>query len=115
MIEKYYTPEQLAWLEERRKQVGDERIKEVEAAWPVLIAEVRAEMERGTDPTSERAKELARRWLAMVEEFTGGNPEIAKSVRRMYEQEESVRAQSGIDAQMSKYVSAAINAAKGSA
>ncbi len=38
MFEKYYTPEQMEWFQQRRLQVGEERIREVEAEWPRLIA-----------------------------------------------------------------------------
>lgn len=38
MFEKYYTPEQLQALEERRRRLGEDRIREVEAEWPRLIA-----------------------------------------------------------------------------
>src|SRR5262249_30294735 len=51
MFEKYYTPEQLKELKERAEKIGPARIKEVEAEWPKLMAEVRAEMEKGTDPS----------------------------------------------------------------
>src|SRR5437868_9562296 len=44
MIEKYYTPEQLEQLKKRGEAVGAERIREVEAEWPRLIAQVKAEM-----------------------------------------------------------------------
>ncbi|HEV2129667.1 MAG TPA: TipAS antibiotic-recognition domain-containing protein, partial [Longimicrobiaceae bacterium] len=76
--------EQLQELDERRRAIGEERIREVEAEWPLLIAGVRAEMEKGTDPSSERVQELARRWMALVQEFTGGDRQIDHSVNRLY-------------------------------
>ena len=91
MFEKYYTPEQLRQLEERRKSVGEERIREVEGEWPRLMAEVQAEMERGTDPSDPRVQELARRWKSLVEEFTGGDPGITQSLNNLYENETEVR------------------------
>jgi DNA-binding transcriptional MerR regulator len=94
MIEKYYTQEQLDELKERRQQVGEERIREVEAEWPALMAEVRAEMDAGTDPAEERVQALARRWMGLVEEFTGGNPEIAQSAKSMWQNESTIH---GID------------------
>lgn len=112
MIEKYYTPEQLAWLEERRKQVGEERIQEVEAEWATLIAEVKAEMERGTDPTSEPVLALARRWLGLVEEFTGGNPEIAAAVRRMWQDQPSIGEHRGITRELGEYIGQAAQVVK---
>ena len=115
MVESYYTPEQLEWLKQRRETVGEERIREVEAEWPRLIAEVRAEMERGTDPADERVQALARRWIGLVEEFTGGNPEIAKVARKVYEDQAPVAQQMGIDRALMAYVERANQVAKGSA
>ncbi len=90
MVEKYYTPEQLAQLEERRRTVGEERIRQVEAEWPELIEQIRAEMERGADPADPRVQALARRWMALVREFTGGDPGITKSLSAMWQQETTI-------------------------
>jgi DNA-binding transcriptional MerR regulator len=87
MIENYYTPEQLEYLKKRRELVGEERIKQVEREWPELIAEVKTEMERGTDPTAPEVLGLARRWMGLVSEFTGGNPGIEQSVGRMWKEQ----------------------------
>lgn len=106
----YYSDEQLAYLEERGRQVGEERIREVEAEWPELIAEIRAEMEGDTAPTDERVRALGRRWQALVEEFTGGDPGIAASLQRMYEQEPQVRERAGVDPEVFAYISKAIAA-----
>ena len=86
------------------------RIREVEAEWPRLIAEMKFEMEAGTDPAGERVQELTRRWQALVAEFTGGNPEIAATVKRMYENEPEVRDRAGVDPALFEYVSRAIAA-----
>ena len=88
-IEKHYTAGQLEQLGRRRQELGEDRIQEVEAEWPRLIAQVEAEMEAGTDPTDERVQELARRWMELVEEFTGGDPGIRQSLGNVW-QEESV-------------------------
>ena len=50
MIESYYTPEQLDDLKERGEQLGQERIQQSQEEWAELIAEVRAEMEKGHRP-----------------------------------------------------------------
>lgn len=89
-IEKYYTPEQLERLERRKRELGESRIKEVEAEWPVLIERVRAEMEAGTDPADERVQGLARRWTELVEEMTGGDPDILRSLNSVWRQEENI-------------------------
>src|SRR5688500_4617742 len=90
MFEKYYTPEQMDYLKERREQVGEARIKEVEGEWPRLMDEVRAEMEAGTDPCDPRVQDLARRWKGLIAEFTGGNEGIRQSLGNLYQNESTV-------------------------
>jgi DNA-binding transcriptional MerR regulator len=104
MFEKHYTPEQLQELAERRRQLGDDHIREVESEWPRLIAAVRAEMERGADPASEPVQQLARRWSALVQEFTGGNPGIASSLQNMHQNEPGVARQQGLDPAIFGYI-----------
>jgi DNA-binding transcriptional MerR regulator len=112
MFEKHYTPEQMEWFAERRRHVGEERIREVEAEWPRLIAEVRAAMDKGSDPASAPVQALARRWMGLVHEFSGGNPEIEKAVQKMYEQNPAVACQNGIDPALMGYIGKAIAATK---
>lgn len=90
MIEKYYTPEQLEQLKARKEEVGAARIQEVQEAWPKLFADVQAAMDAGVPPEDPKAQELAKRWLALVSEFTGGNPGIFQSLRNMYQNEKNV-------------------------
>lgn len=90
MFEKYYTPEQMDYLAQRREQVGEGRIKEVEAEWPRLMDQVRAEMDAGTDPCDPRVQEMARRWKGLIAEFTGGNEGIRQSLGNLYQNESTV-------------------------
>lgn len=87
MFEKYFDKDQLEQLEKRKTLVGDQRIKEVEAEWPKLMAEVRAAMDRGEDPKSPAVQQLAQRWMGLVREFSGGDKGIEKSVGKMYQSE----------------------------
>jgi hypothetical protein len=105
---KYYTPEQLEQLAQRRETVGEERIRQVEAEWPELIAEVRAAMERGDDPSSEQVQALARRWKGLIEEFTGGDAGITESLGNMWASEPSLGEKSGIDQDMFAYIGRAM-------
>lgn len=107
MSEKYFTPEQQEWMKERGEAVGEARIREVEAEWPKLVADVRVEMEQGTPPSDPRVQALAARWTGLVEEFTNGNLAISKSVATMYKNEPSVRQKTGIDGAMMEYISRA--------
>lgn len=87
IMEKYFTTEQLAELETRRSTIGDDRIRQVEQEWAEIIPAVRAHMANGTGPDDTDLQALARRWKALVDEFTGGNREIAANVRKMYDKE----------------------------
>jgi MerR family transcriptional regulator, thiopeptide resistance regulator len=107
MMDEYFTDEQREWMKERRVTVGEDRIREVEAEWPPLIAAVREEMKGGPSPDDPRVQALAERWGALVQEFTDGNLGIARSVGRMYQNEPSVRQKTGIDGAMMDYVSRA--------
>lgn len=108
MYEKYYSKEQLEYLDRRGKEVGEARMKEVQEEWPRLMAEVRAEMEKGTDPKSERVQALAARWRALIEEFTGGDPGIAASLERMYQEEPAARERAGLDPELAAYIGQAM-------
>lgn len=107
MTDKYFTEEQRDWMKKRGESVAEDRIREVEAEWPRLIAAVREEMNTGTPPDNPRVQALAERWGALVQEFTNGNLGIARSVGRMYQNEASVRQRTGIDSAMMDYISRA--------
>jgi len=94
MYEKYYTPEQLEEIAARKAEVGDDRIRQSQVDWQTLMDEVRAEMDRGTDPADPRVRALAARWDALVAEFTGGNPGITQSLGRMWKEETNIH---GVD------------------
>jgi DNA-binding transcriptional MerR regulator len=110
---KYYTEEQLKQLEERRKQLGEEAIREVEREWPELIRQVREEMEKGTPPHDEAVRKLARRWKELVEMFTGGDAGIRQSLQRMYEENPDFGAQMGLDREIFAYIGKAMDANNG--
>jgi MerR family transcriptional regulator, thiopeptide resistance regulator len=110
MFEKYYTPEQLETLKQRRESLGEERIQQVENEWERLIAQARTEMEKGTDPSSESVQKIARRWQELIAEFTGKNPGIEQSLNNMYQQEGVETASQGMgDTALWEYMGRAIS------
>ena len=104
MFEKYFDEGQRRQLAERREQVGPARIAEVEAEWPRLIAAVRAAMDGGTAVESAEAGALARRWMGLVAEFTGGDSGLATAVGNLYQGEPSVRQRTGLDPEIMAWV-----------
>ncbi|MFC7329173.1 MerR family transcriptional regulator [Marinactinospora rubrisoli] len=92
VISNYFSEEQLAQLEVRRRKIGEDAIAAVEAEWPELIARVQAEMTAGTDPADPRVRALARRWMELVEAFHGGDEGLRASLFAMYaENSERIR------------------------
>lgn len=90
MFEKYYTPAQMEYLKGRAEAVGEERMRQAPQDWADLGAAVQAAMAAGTDPADPHVQDLARRWFALVNEFTGGDPGITQSLRNMYQNEDTV-------------------------
>lgn len=113
MIEKHFSPEQLQALKARREALGEEAIREAEAEWPRLIAAVKQEMQKGTDPTSVEVQALAKRWKALVQAFSGGDSGIEASLGKMYQAEPEMAAQQGLDPALFSYIGAAMRAGTG--
>ena len=85
-MKKYYTEEQLAELAERGTP---EVIEQGQRDWAALIKDVEAAVAEGVDPQSGRGQELAARWSRLLEAFTGGNPEILASLKKLYADEDN--------------------------
>jgi len=96
MSDRYYTPDQQAELARRRDEMGPEGMESAQRDWAELIAAMDAEREAGTDPGDPRVQELAHRWAALIEAFTGGNPETRASLERMYREQGPERASRGM-------------------
>ena len=79
--------------------------------WAELIAAVEAEREHGTDPADPRVQELMGRWQALIQAFTGGDPGITASLKRMYGEQGAEHASRGaMSAELQDYVGRAMAA-----
>jgi MerR family transcriptional regulator, thiopeptide resistance regulator len=96
MRERYYTPEQLDQLEQRRQALGEDAIKDVEREWAEIFAALKTEMDKGTDPADPRLEPIGERSRELLEMFTGGDPGIQASLKRMYETEGPEQASRGM-------------------
>ena len=95
MSEEYYTPEQRETLARRRDELGDEGMRQAERDWADVLAGFEAARVAGTDPADPAVRALADRARALLESFTGGDPEMYASLRRRYEAEGPERASRG--------------------
>jgi DNA-binding transcriptional MerR regulator len=110
-MEKYFSPEQLQTIKQRADEVGPERIRAVELAWPDVIAGMRAAFQLGKDPACEEVQTLARRWRSLVREFTGGDAGIQRSMNTMFREDAATMQQkTGIDPALMDYARNAIGA-----
>jgi len=107
-MEKYYTPEQLAQLEQRRNELGDDAIRNAEQEWADLIAKAEEHMANGDDPASPEVQAIAKRWQELIEAFTGGDPGIRASLQKMYEDEGPEKASRGmVNPELMAYIASA--------
>lgn len=83
-VKRYFSDEQLAVLAERRAQLGNEAITQVEAAWPDLIARVQSAVDAGVDPASAQAQGLAAEWMGLLQAFHGGDDGLRGSLYQMH-------------------------------
>jgi DNA-binding transcriptional MerR regulator len=82
-VKKYFSDTQLAELAERREELGEKAIANVETGWHELIPRVQQAVEAGMDPTSPEAQEMARQWMGLLEQFHGGDEGLRDSLYRM--------------------------------
>ena len=108
LFESYYTKPQLDTLAARAASLGAPRLAEAQEEWPQLIRAVRDEMARGTDPKHPRVVALAKRWRALIDEFTGGDPAIEQSLRKLYANEPAVADRHGVDREIHDYIARAL-------
>jgi MerR family transcriptional regulator, thiopeptide resistance regulator len=111
MIEDHYTPEQRAQLEQRREALGEEGIRQAERDWAMLIETVKTERANGTEPTAARMLELARQWQTLIEQFTGGDEGMGRSLAAMYREQGPKAASRGmVEPELMQYVGQALAA-----
>lgn len=98
-----FTLEQMEKIKEQGRILGEEHIHEVEREWPQLIAQVRDELDRGTPPTAPHVQQLAKRWMELVREFTGGDPGIERVLANKYKQDPTA-GRADMDSRMLEYI-----------
>jgi DNA-binding transcriptional MerR regulator len=96
MVERYYTPEQLETLARRREEMGPEGMERAQRDWEAVYADLDALRAEGVDPADPRAQEVAARARALLAQFTGGDPAMYESLKRLYDTEGAEQASRGM-------------------
>ena len=109
MTDRYYTTQQLERLSDRRRIVGDERIQEAQAEWRELFEKFSSAMGAGIDPADEPVQALARKAKSLIEEFTGGDPGIRRSLEEMHHDDpDGMYAKWGMEPAVAEYMGKAM-------
>lgn len=112
MLEKFYSPEQLEQLADRRKEVGEEKIREVQARWGALIPRVQEALDRDTAADDPAVAELAREWRDLTREtvagFTGGDAGIQASLGRMWKEKPEAWSRFGMSPEVVGFIADAV-------
>jgi hypothetical protein len=116
MIESYYTPEQMESFRKRNAEAAAADVdltQQGTAAWQELLAQLKVEMDSGTDPADPKVQALEKRRQALVNAFSGGDTAIEENLKRMWtEQGDNLCAQFGIDPKLMAYLDKAAEAAR---
>ena len=84
---QYYNDAAQAKIAERRRAWSPELQERVSRQWLELIRDVEAAL--GEDPAGAKGQALAARWTGLVEEFTGGDPNVAKGLGELHADREN--------------------------
>jgi hypothetical protein len=80
--EKFFTEAELKEFQEVGKKYTPGMAAAYMRRWAELIDEVKQNIK--TDPASEKAQDLAKRWTALLDEAYGGRPELKARIGEAY-------------------------------
>jgi DNA-binding transcriptional MerR regulator len=104
MYEKYYTEDQLERLKHRGEELGPERIAEVQREWAQLFGTLGEARSAGVDPGDPSLDPVRAHARELVAMFTGGEPDMAASLGRMWSSEDpAALSRGGIDPEVIAY------------
>ena len=111
---QYFSTEAQARVAERRKMWSPELQAKAAQDWNDLYRDVEACL--AEDPSGEKAQALAVRWRVLVDQFTGGDPEIQKGLNAMWNDSANwpanAKAQSFVRPELQAYMRKALETKK---
>jgi DNA-binding transcriptional MerR regulator len=78
---KYFSAEAKAKVTARRSQLSAEQLEQANRDWAQLHADIEASLRE--DPAGPKGQALVARWKKLVDDFTGGDPEILEGLKAM--------------------------------
>lgn len=79
---KYFSDEGKEKVQALQEQWTPEVQARTEKEWTELFSDIRNSLDE--DPASANAQALVDRWIALTRKFTGGDPQVAGGVKRLY-------------------------------
>jgi DNA-binding transcriptional MerR regulator len=103
LYDKYFTKDELHrlpfWQQDARRNSG----------WAALVSQLQELLRHGVPAADAEARQLAERWMLMLERDTAANPDFARRVTVMMELEPAAQLHTGITPQLKRYVIEAFN------
>ena len=84
LSEKSYTDEQRQKIAEWGKNWSEEDQRVASQKWSTILAELQRLLATGADPGSPEAQDFIGRWLALIGEFTHGDPGVTEGLKKWY-------------------------------
>ena len=113
---QYFSAEAKAKVAERQRLWSPELQEKATQDWNNLYKDVEACLNAGEDPAGAKAQALAVRWRELVNQFTGGDPDIQKGLNAMWNDSanwpKDVKAQSFVRPELQAYMRKALEAKK---
>jgi MerR family transcriptional regulator, thiopeptide resistance regulator len=111
---KYFSAEARAKVMARRSQLSPEVQEKANREWAEFHADVQASL--GEDPAGPKGQALAARWKKLIEDFTGGDPDILAGLQAMMADRDNwpadVQAASHATPEGEEFLKKAVQAAK---
>jgi DNA-binding transcriptional MerR regulator len=103
LFDKYFSRDELRrlpfWQQDARRN----------AAWAAMVSEAETLLAQGTPAASPQARALAQRWMLKLEAETAANPEFARRITTMLEQEPAEQQRTRITPALRNYIGAAFS------
>jgi DNA-binding transcriptional MerR regulator len=111
---KYFSPAAQAKVAARRSQLSAQAQEKANREWTKLYDDIRASLSE--DPAGPKAQALAARWRLLIEEFTGGDPDIIAGLKAMMEDKANwpadARAASRVTEEAHQFIKKALRSGK---